>query len=278
MRSFTIARNTFRETFHLPVLHVVIIGSVVVLAIAGQLPRFTLSIYDDIKMLKDLAMATATLCGMLVAILAAAHSITSELDNWTVVTVLSKPVRRWEFVVGKAVGLAFVLVVLFAILTVVYILLVWWGMWVSITDYQGVYPELKRNFWVVAWQAADEMARGMLLSLSQVLVLSSVAVACCVRVSMIISVVIFFLVFVAGHFVAAISAAAARTSTVVGSTVAALVCAVIPDLEALNFSQEIGTQQTISASVMGWGFLYALVYGAAVVLVATLLFRNREVI
>ena len=278
MRALTIARGTYREALHLPVLHVIAIGSVVLLAIVGQLPRFTLSIYDDIKMLKDLAIATASLCGMLVAVFAAVHVITSEIENWTVVTVLSKPVRRWEFVVGKFLGLVWTLIVLFAVLTVCYILVVWWGMYSSIVEYQGIYPELKRNFWMLAWGAADEMWRAMVFCLLQVVVLSAVAVACCVRAPMIISVVTFFMTFVLGHFAGALAKAAEKGGTVIGSGAALVLSTLVPDLESLNFSQEIGAGRLIGAGLMGWGGLYAAVYASAIVLVAVLLFRNREVI
>jgi len=278
MRAFTIARATFREAFHLPVLHVVMIASVVLLIIVGQLPRFTLSIYDDIKMLKDLAMATATLCGVLVAIFAAVNVITLEIENWTVVTVLSKPVRRWEFIVGKFMGLVLTLTAAFAILTALYILVVWWGMWENVREYQSVYPELKEHFGTIALAAADEMWRGMVMCLLQVLVLGAVAVACCVRAPMIVSVVIFFAFFVAGHFVAAVEKAGAKAGTTLATAGAFLVKALVADQGALSFSQEAGTGRLITAGVMGWGFLYAAVYAAAVLLVAVLLFRNREVI
>lgn len=262
---------------HLPVVYVIVIGSAVLLAIIGQLPRFTLSIYDDIAMLKDLAIATATLCGVLVAIFGAVHAITAEIENWTVVTVLSKPVRRWEFVVGKFVGLALAITLLFAVLTVVYTLLVWWGMYTSVTDYQGAYPELKQNFMAIAWRAANEMWRGMVMCLLQVLVLAGVAVACCVRAPMIISVVIFFMMFVAGHFVGRL-ARAARELGGLGARAVLVLSSLIADLEGLNFSQEVGMGRLISPAVMGWGLLYTGVYATAAVLVGLVLFRNREVI
>lgn len=279
MRSLSIARNTFRQMFHLPVVYVILGGSVVLLAVVGQLPRFTMSMVDDIRMLKDLSIATATLCGMLVAMFAAVQAITVEIENWTVVTVLSKPVSRWEFVVGKFLGLALGLTVIFAALTVVYTLLLWWGMWTSIWDYRGIYPEMVRDFSKIAAKAADQMWRGMVLSLLQVLVLSAVAVACCVRAPMIISVVIFFTVFVVGHFVEVLSRAAREAGTVLGGAVAWVLTAVIPDLEGLNYSQEVlGADDLVHTGVLGWGLAYALMYCGAGVLVALLLFRNREVI
>jgi hypothetical protein len=89
---------------------------------------------------------------------------------------------------------------------------------------------------------------------------------------------VFFMMFVLGHFVEVLAKAAESGGTVIGSGAALVLSAVIPDLESLNFSQDIGAGQLIGAAMMGWGTLYAAVYAGAVVLVAVLLFRNREVI
>jgi len=136
-----------------------------------------------------------------------------------------------------------------------------------------------RDFWEIAWKAANQMWRAMVFCLLQVLVLGAVAVACCVRAPMIISVVIFFMTFVVGHFVNVLSKAVGRMGTLVGTIAAALVTMLIPDLESLNFSQEVvGVDDMIGISVMGWGLAYTAVYTTAIVLLALLLFRNREVL
>ena len=94
-----------------------------------------------------------------------------------------------------------------------------------------------RGFWELAWKAADQMWRGMVLCLLQVLALGAVAVACCVRAPMIISVVIFFMTFVVGHFVDVLAKAARGTGGLLGRIAAVLVTVLIPDLESLKFSQ-----------------------------------------
>lgn len=319
MRILTIARNTTRRSFHLPVLYVITIGSILLVAIVAQLPRFTLVVQDDIRMLKDLAIATGTMSGVLVAIFVAVNTITTEIEDWTVVTVLSKPVRRWEFVVGKFLGVVFTLTLVYAVLTVVYILLVWWGTWTSVTDYENVVPHLKKQFWSIAMGTANEMWRGMFLCLLQVVVLSAVAVACCVRAPMVISVVIFFMMFVLGHLLHGLGEQGATDGEVVAAGAGMVAVGVaapcgparvaaeasplshgvglatkkpprmavsvaragawaIPDLEVLNFSQEVGVGRIISFSVMGWALLYTLIYSMVGVLTALLLFQNREVI
>ncbi|HUU42579.1 MAG TPA: hypothetical protein VMX57_02305, partial [Planctomycetota bacterium] len=53
---------------------------------------------------------------------------------------------------------------------------------------------------------------------------------------------------------------------------------VVPDLEVLNFAEEVGVGRLISPAVIAWGALYAALYCAAAVLVALVLFRRREVL
>jgi hypothetical protein len=278
MHAFTIAINTFREALHQRVLLVIFLGSIVLVALIGRLPGFTLTLPDDVKFLKDMTITTATLFGTLAAVFSAVLLITTELEDKTVITILSKPVRRWEYVVGKFLGLVLTLVVLFIAVTIVYTLLVWLGVWSSYIEYRGVYPELLKNYWSEAWHIADEMWRGMVMCLFQVIVLASVAVACCVRAPMIVSVVVYFMTFVAGHFARPLEEAARSTGTVAGTVFAWIAAAVLPDLEGLNVAQEIGVGRLISPEVMALGLLYTVVYSAGMVLLAVVLFRNREVL
>jgi len=278
MRILPIGTNTLRETLHQPVVYVIVIGSVVLLAVAGQLPRFSLNIHDEIRSLKDLALGTALISGMLIAIFSAVHAITAEIQNWTVITVLSKPVRRWEFVVGKFVGLAMMLGVVFAVLTVLYTLLVWLGMWTTLKEFERVYPELMDQYWQEAAVVANQMWRGMLLCYLQVLVLASLGVAFCVRAPMVVSVMVFFMVFVLGHFVRPLSEMLRRGGSVAGTAGGWLVRHIIPDLDVLNVSQEVGRNVVIESRYITQAVVFMLVYAAAFVMIAVLLFRRREVI
>jgi ABC-type transport system involved in multi-copper enzyme maturation permease subunit len=278
MKILSIGVNTVRETLHQPVVYVILVASVVLLAIVGQLPRFSLNIYDEVRSLKDLATGTAIIAGMLIAIFSAVHAVTSEIQNWTVITVLSKPVRRWEWVVGKFVGLAMMLGAVFVVMTILYTLVMWWGMWSTFKMFQATDWELMQRFWSEALAVANQMWRAMLLCYLQVLVLAALGVAFCVRAPMVVSVMAFFLVFVLGHFVRPLSEMLRQGGNVVGVGGAWLLRRIIPDLEVLNVSQEVGRNVLISPGYMGLAALFMAIYATAFVMVGVLLFRNREVI
>ncbi len=278
MRLLTIARATLREALHIPVLHVLVIGAVVLVVIVGQLPRFTMSAHDDERMLKDLTLATATLCGLLVTVFTAANVVTLEIENWTVVTLLSKPVRRWEFIAGKWLGVVLTLGATFLVLTALLVPAVWWGMWSYAGDWETVQPELKAAFWTNAWSAADELGRGLATSFCQVAALTGVAVALCARMSVVVSATATVSLFVAGNLVSAAERAAGSGGALAkaGAFVAGLLVA---DQSAMAYSPEAASWAAkMPLAAIGWAALYALCYALAGVLAGILLFRNREVI
>ena len=89
MKIAAIAMTTFKEAVRQPLLYVLVVGGMLLVLLVGQLPMFTFSVLDDLKMVKDMAVSTSVLVGLLVAIFVAVEVITEEIENWTVLTVLS---------------------------------------------------------------------------------------------------------------------------------------------------------------------------------------------
>ena len=100
---FHIARNTFRENLRQPIyLLILTLG----LALIGTAPAFTLFVFrHQEKLVTDTAMATMLSFGWVLAVLIASHSITREIRGGTATLVLSKPVNRLVFVLGKITGI-----------------------------------------------------------------------------------------------------------------------------------------------------------------------------
>ncbi|NLH14969.1 MAG: ABC transporter permease subunit [Phycisphaerae bacterium] len=97
-----IAANTFTETLRQPIYAVIIISGLILLTISPSLTMYTLD--EDIKLLRELGLSTLFLSGLFIAIFSAAGAITEEIETKTITTVLSKPVSRTVFVVGKFLG------------------------------------------------------------------------------------------------------------------------------------------------------------------------------
>lgn len=105
-----IAANTFTETLRQPIYAVIVISGLILLFISPSVTMYTLD--EDIKLLRELGLSTLFLSGLFIAIFSAAGAVTEEIETKTITTVLSKPVSRSIFILGKffgvvtAVGLA----------------------------------------------------------------------------------------------------------------------------------------------------------------------------
>ena len=130
VKFLAICRNTFVETTRQPIYGVLIAVTFAVLVMA--VPLSTWSMGDgagdyhttDQKMLASLGLATLLVAGLLIAAFSASSAVTREIEDKTALTVISKPVSRTTFVLGKfagvtgAVGVAFYLCALVFLMTV----------------------------------------------------------------------------------------------------------------------------------------------------------------
>jgi hypothetical protein len=98
----SIAINTFFESIRQPIVSVVLVIVTIALILSNPLSAFTME--DDQRMLIDIGMATVFLGGALLAAFVATGVLTREIENRTALTVVSKPVSRPWFVIGKFLG------------------------------------------------------------------------------------------------------------------------------------------------------------------------------
>ena len=102
-RAGIIARATTKEAIRQPLFFLLLLISAVVLVVNTFMPFFTLE--DDVKMLKECGLATLLISGVLLGVWTAGTSITNEIDGKTAMTLLSKPVNRRQFIIGKYIGI-----------------------------------------------------------------------------------------------------------------------------------------------------------------------------
>ncbi len=100
----TIAKNAFFESIRQPIVLVLVIAGTLLLLLASPLSAFTME--NDQRMLIDIGLATVFMIGMLLSIFVASNVLGQEIRNKTTVTVISKPVGRPQFVIGKFLGAA----------------------------------------------------------------------------------------------------------------------------------------------------------------------------
>lgn len=102
-RILAIALNTFREAIRNYILYSVISFALLLVGISAFFGA--VSIGDQLKVIKDFGLFSLSFFGALLTMISGVSLLNKELRQKTAYNILSKPVERWEFIVGKYFGL-----------------------------------------------------------------------------------------------------------------------------------------------------------------------------
>ncbi len=119
-QTLAIFRNTFFESIRQPIMLVVLGAATIALLFCNLLAAFTME--DDQRMMIDLGLSTVFICGTLLAAFIATNVVNREIENRTALTVISKPVSRPLFVLGKFLGVAGALALAMVYMSFVFLL------------------------------------------------------------------------------------------------------------------------------------------------------------
>ncbi len=97
-----IAKNTFIETLRQPVYAIIIVAALLLFLLSPSLTMYTMD--DDNKFLRELGLSTLFLSSLFVAIFSASGAVAVEIENKTILTVLTKPIQRPIFILAKFLG------------------------------------------------------------------------------------------------------------------------------------------------------------------------------
>jgi hypothetical protein len=104
VRLIALTHNTWLDLMRQRSLNVLLLFGLAIVGAAQFFARFAFE--QQLKFIKDISLGSMTLIGTIMAIVSVAMALPSEIESRTLFTTLSKPVRRWEFLVGKYLGVA----------------------------------------------------------------------------------------------------------------------------------------------------------------------------
>jgi ABC-type transport system involved in multi-copper enzyme maturation permease subunit len=110
-----VAVHVFKENVRDRVLYA--IGAFALLMVAVSVAIGQITAGEDVKIIKDLGLTTIELAGLLMTVFIGVGLVSREIDRRSIFALLAKPVARWEFVLGKYVGLVLTIVVNVAAMT-----------------------------------------------------------------------------------------------------------------------------------------------------------------
>ncbi|MFA6133239.1 MAG: ABC transporter permease [Phycisphaerae bacterium] len=126
---WSIARNTFVQTIRQPMFGLIVLATFVILMLILPLSGWTMdpnaAHHDsDQRMLLAMGVSMLLWSGMLISAFSASGALSREIEDRTALTVISKPVSRATFVLGKFAGVALAVTVAYYLCTLVFLMIV----------------------------------------------------------------------------------------------------------------------------------------------------------
>lgn len=247
-----IAINTFREAVRDRILYL-FVGFAVVLVVSTKLFGM-LTVGDETKIVKDIGLAAMQFFSMLIAVMMSMLLVSREVDNRTVFMILAKPVERWQFLLGKYLGLVAIVAANLLLVTLV--------LFIMVLVYTG--------------QADPLLFFAAAMTMLEMLVLAAFAILFAVLTKPILGSLMTLAVFLVGHMSADLWLLTRQLPGAFTKTVIAVVYYLIPNLERFNFRTEVVHDLPIPGAAVGWAIVYALAFVVVVLVLADLRFRSRD--
>jgi ABC-type transport system involved in multi-copper enzyme maturation permease subunit len=269
---WAIARTTAKETLSQPLFFVVLGAGLFALLVFPFIPYNTFG--EDVKMLKTVGMTLIKLLAIFLGLWTASVSISDEIEGRTALTLLSKPIGRAQLILGKFLGVLVPVVLVFVVLG---------GFFLCTISYKVVYDSRETANPEPAWQdCAKEMldtTPGLALAFMEAVVLSSIAVAISTRLSIVPNLVICLSIYLLGNLVPRLVNSDVGRFEIV-NFVGRFLAAILPVLDHFSVESIMFRNQPVPwhemANYLALAGLYCVLYSTVAMLVALLLFEDRD--
>jgi ABC-type transport system involved in multi-copper enzyme maturation permease subunit len=293
-RTYVLTRHTFREAITQPIYTLLLALGAAILIIFAMLPFFTLG--EDTVMFKAVALDMTLLLVLLQTLFATSRSIYDEIEDRTMLTLMSKPVKKWEVLLGKYLGIIFAALLAVLILGAISIGCIWWRI---PNDYllsvNTIDSAVLKQISDLRLMHTMGLVPSLLLVWLQISVLAAIGVALSVRFSLVVNLPAVLLIYFAGNLTRFLDPLDEKASAFTKG-LAAVVSTILPFLQVFDFRQytvyrEIAVPGTTFTDVARyptavhldtiWGYigvagLYGVGYAIFALAGGLLLFENRE--
>jgi ABC-type transport system involved in multi-copper enzyme maturation permease subunit len=253
-RILHIARNTFREAVRDRVLYNLIAFALLLSGAAILVGQISIDIEKLVVI--NLGLTAVSLFGIVIAIFIGIGLVSKEIEKRTLYTVLSRPVRRWEFIVGKFFGLAGTLVVNAFFMAI--------GVFGALLYVAHKFQ--KPDAWVLV---------ALYFIILQFLIICSLALLFSSFSSPLLSAVFAFSLFVIGTFSEDLRNFAAMANGIT-KWLAMAVAYLVPNFSALNVISSVAHGQPVAGQLIFYNTIYALLYSSMALCGGILIFQRRN--
>ncbi len=305
-RVFTIAANSYLESVRARILHGLF--ALAVITVGYSLVVGAYALRDTLRVVSDLGAASVSLYGLIVAVVIGATSLYREIELKTLFPILARPIRRWEYVLGKFLGTwitlgVFVLANTGLLLTCVALLsgrsmqlsFLLWG--VLMTTLGAVLVKAHRlrtyvflpwailafmlGYWLAGTAPNDRqvLATSAVLTLCEVAIVSSVATVFASFSSPFLTALFTFGVVIVGRSADALMHLPIRVFGAVIVKMAALIGAVVPNLMLYLPSRSLMAGEVPDVALSGYimrALAHSVGWCIALIALASTIFQRRD--
>lgn len=265
---FSLAFNSFKEVVRQPFYYILLFSGCFILFMSFMFTFFAFG--EEIRMVKDMAISTITLCGLLTGILSSSVLITNEFKRKTILALLSKPITRVQIVLGKFLGIAAAVIVLILLQATFLEVLIKLD---QVIGFSNLEPSLDMKG---SAQMLDSYClQGIYFSLLQVLMITSISIILSVYLNASANLIVCFAVFTLSHIISYLFSVSEKVPKGVNFIVK--ICYVIfPNFSNLNiFAMDAISAKHVPLYIF-YASLYSIVYCIIVLWLATICFARKE--
>ncbi len=254
MKITAIALNTFREAIRDRILYVIFFFAAVCFLFSRLLALLTVG--DQVKIITDVGLAALSFFGALMAILVGTGLVYKEIDKKTIYTLLSKPIHRYQFLLGKYFGMILTLFVMLSLMTIIFLILLFF------------------HTFKIEWQILG----AVFLIYIELCLITAVAILFSCFSTPILSSIYTLSFYLIGHLSWGLETLIKKIKSGLGKGLAQVLYTILPNLENFNIKTEIVHHLPIPSELYLFAFLYGFCYSVFVLFLAMLVFRRRDFI
>ncbi len=247
-----IALNTFRETLRDKILYNLLLFALFLIGGSAVLGKLTFIDHD--KIMTDAGLAAINIVGVIIAIFVGIGLVSKEIERRTIYTIIARPIRRSEFLLGKYLGLATTLAVNMSVMVLVYFA-------VLVLNRAPIHPSL---------------LQALQLIFVELLIVTAMALLFSTFTTPSLSAMFSIGLYVVGHLTSDLRGLAATSKSGITQAVMTGLYYVAPNLDMLNIKGQAAAGVSVLLTYEAMATVYGLLYSCLLLALACAVFERRD--
>lgn len=248
-----VALNTYREAVRDKILYVLLFFAGATILCSKALGY--ISVGQDIKIIADISLASISIFGALIAIFVGTNLVYKEIDKRTIYTILSQPIWRFEFILGKYLGLALLIA--------------------TVTGIMGLFAAGYIAF--LGGTVNLMYAEAVLLIYWKLLLVTAFSILMSSLTSPILGAIVVLSSYFIGHATGILVDLPAQLEGTAMKQLTQVVYYAIPNLSNFDIWREYANGVVVPGSFVAWTVLYGTVFTGLLLFLAVMAFQDKDV-